>query len=176
MRQISAFLRIQIWKIVSAVVRLAYPAVPAEIHVFFIAISLVLVLPVYAQRASGSGTDLAAGKLTYEVVSIRPSNMGGMSINSSGDRFVARVTTLWGLLFNAYKLRPNDDVPGVPGWAKSEAFDVEAGMDADTYAELQKMPVQVRSEKRASMLQTLLADRFKLKIHYETRKLPSTRW
>jgi uncharacterized protein (TIGR03435 family) len=172
LRQISAFLRIQIWKIVSAVVRLAYPAVPAEIHVFFIAISLVLVLPVYAQRASGSGTDLAAGKLTYEVVSIRPSNMGGMSINSSGDRFVARVTTLWGLLFNAYKLRPNDDVPGLPGWAKSEAFDVEAGMDADTYAELQKMPVQERSEKRAIMLQALLTDRFKLKMHYETRERP----
>jgi hypothetical protein len=161
---------------ISAVSRPPYSAFPTETPVFLIAVPLALVLPVYAQHATGSGTDLAARKLTYEVVSIHPSNKEGMSINSGGDRFVARGTTLWGLLFNAYRLRPNDDLPGLPGWAKSEAFDVEAGMDADTYAELQKMPVQVRSEKRASMLQTLLADRFKLKIHYETRKLPSTRW
>jgi Protein of unknown function (DUF3738) len=172
LRPVSAFLRKQIWKIISAVVRLPYPAVPTEIHVFFIAVSLVFVLPVDAQRATGSGTDLAARELTYEVVSIRPSNIEGMSISSSGDRFVARGTTLWGLLFNAYKLRPNDDVPGLPGWAKSEVFDVEAGMDADTYAELQKMPVQERSERRAIMLQALLADRFKLKMHYETRERP----
>jgi hypothetical protein len=111
LRKVSAFLRKQIWKIISAVVRRPYPTVQAEIHVFFIAVSLVLVLPVYAQRATGSGTNLAARKLTYEVVSIRPSNIEGMSISSSGDRFVARGQTLWGLLFNAYKLRPNDDVP-----------------------------------------------------------------
>jgi hypothetical protein len=49
---------------------------------FFIAVSLVLALPVYAQRATGSGTDLAARKLTYDVVSIRSSNLEGMSINS----------------------------------------------------------------------------------------------
>lgn len=139
---------------------------------FFIAVSLVLALPVYAQRATGSGTDLAARKLTYDVVSIRSSNLEGMSINSSGDRFVARGMTLWGLLFNAYKLRPNDDVPGLPGWAKSERFGVEAGMDADTYAELQRMPVQEQSEERAIMLQALLADRFKLKMHYESRERP----
>src|ERR1700691_516429 len=60
LRQVSAFLRKQFWRIISAVVRLPYPAVPAEIHVFFVAVSLVLVLPVYAQRATGSGTDLAA--------------------------------------------------------------------------------------------------------------------
>jgi uncharacterized protein (TIGR03435 family) len=172
LRQVSAFLRKRIWKIISAVVRLPYPAVPAEIHVFLIAVSLVLILPVDAQRATGSGTESAARELTYEVVSIRPSNIEGMSISSSGDRFVARGTTLWGLLFNAYKLRPNDDVPGLPGWAKSEVFDVEAGMDADSYAELQKMPVQERSERRAIMLQALLADRFKLKMHYETRERP----
>jgi uncharacterized protein (TIGR03435 family) len=157
----------------TAIVRLPHLAVPAVIHAFFIAVSLVFVSPVNAQRATDSGTDLVARKLTYDVVSIRPSNLEGMSINSSGDRFVARGTTIWGLLFNAYNLRPNDDVPGLPGWAKSERFDVEAGMDPDTYAELQRMPVQERSEMRAVMLRALLADRFELKRHYESRERPT---
>ena len=74
MRQVSAILPKQIWKIISAVSRLPYSAFPAEIRVFFIAVPLVLVLPVYAQRAIGSGADLAARKLTYEVVPIHPSN------------------------------------------------------------------------------------------------------
>ena len=137
-----------------------------------IASSLVLVLPMSAQHAVGSAADLSAHKLAYDVVSIRPSTFEGMSINSSGDRFVARGTTLWGLLFNAYKLRPHDDIPGLPGWAKSERFDVEAGMDPDTFAELQRFPGQEQSEQRALMLQALLADRFQLKMHYESREQP----
>jgi len=172
LRQVSAFLLKRLWRIISAIVRPPYRAMPAEIHVFLIAVSLVLVLPVHAQRAPGSGTDLAARKLTYDVVSIRPSNLEGMSISNSGDRFVARGTTLWGLLFNAYNVRPNDEVPGLPGWAKSDTFDVEAGMDPDTYAELQRRPAQERSTARALMLQALLADRFKLKMHYESRERP----
>ena len=172
MRQVSAVLRKQIWRIVSAVFRLPYFAVPAAKQVFSIAVSFVFVLSAYAQQAAGSGTDPAARKLTYDVVSIRPSNIEGMSVSSNGDRFVARGTTLWGLLFNAYKLRPNDDIPGLPGWAKSEKFDVEAGMDAGTYAELQSMPVQEQWEQRTIMLQAILADRFKLKMHYESRERP----
>jgi uncharacterized protein (TIGR03435 family) len=170
-RQVPVIPR-QISRIISGVVRLPYLAVAAVILVFFIAVSLILVSPVNAQRAAGSGTDSALRKLTYDVVSIRPSNLEGMSINSSGDRFVARGTTLWGILFNAYKLRPHDEVPGLPGWAKSERFDVEAGMDADTYAELQRMPVQEQSEEREMMLQALLADRFQLKGRYESRERP----
>lgn len=139
---------------------------------FFMAVLLALVLPVSAQRTIASETHLVARKLAYDVVSIRPSNIEGMSMDSRGDRYVARGTTLWSLLFNAYKLRPGDDVPGLPGWAKSERFDIEAGMDADTYAELQKMPVQEQSDQRAMMLQTLLADRFQLKVHYESREAP----
>jgi uncharacterized protein (TIGR03435 family) len=160
------------WKTVSAVARLPALALSPKACVFVLAASLVVISPVCAQRAAGSQTDSAAHKLSYDVVSIRPSNLEGMSIDSRGDRFVARGTTLWGLLFNAYDLRPHDDVPGLPAWAKSEGFDLEAGMDADTYAELQKMPAQEQSDQRAKMLQEILVDRFQLKIHYESREEP----
>lgn len=137
-----------------------------------LAISLVLIVPGCAQRASAPEAGSAAHKLTYDVVSIRPSRFEGMSVRTSDNRFVARGTTLWGLLYNAYDLKPNEDVPGLPGWAKSERFDVEAGMDAETYAELQKMPDEERGEKRDIMLQALLADRFKLKMHSASREGP----
>lgn len=140
--------------------------------VLFLVVSLFPVFPVCAQRATDADSGLVARKLSYDVVSIRPSNVEGMSIDGRGDHYVARGATLWSLLFNAFNLRPNDDVPGLPGWAKSERFDLEAGMDADTYADLQRMPVEEQTAQREKMLQAILADRFKLKMHYESREQP----
>lgn len=56
------------------------------------------------------------------------------------DGFSARCTTLWGLMYNAFEVKPNDPVQGLPGWADSTTFDVEAKMDGDTFAALQKLP------------------------------------
>ena len=63
-------------------------------------------------------------------------------------------------------------LPGIAGWATSDQFDVEAKMDSDTLAALQKLPREQFSDQRDRMLQAILVDRFKLKIHHETREQP----
>jgi len=109
----------------------------------------------------------------YEVVSVKTSKpCGGMSVSSPPGRFSARCVTLWGLIFNAYAVRPNDPIPGLPGWADSAQFDVEAKMGDDTIAALQKLAREHQAEQRNLMLQSLLADRFKLRIHHETIERP----
>ncbi len=45
-------------------------------------------------------------------------------------------------------------------------------MDEETAAALQKLPPKEQSEQRRLMLRALLADRFKLKVHQETKILP----
>ena len=111
--------------------------------------------------------------LSYEVVSVKASKpCGGMSVSSPPGRFSARCVTLWGLIFNAYAVRPNDPIPGLPGWADSAQFDVEAKMGDDTIAALQKLAGEHQVEERNLMLQSLLADRFKLRIHHETIERP----
>jgi len=112
---------------------------------------------------------------TYEVVSVKPSQpgCGGMSIGAPPGRFSARCITVWGLLFNAYEVQSLHDLPpGLPGWADSAVFDVEAKAGDDTVAAMQKLSGAEREEMRQRMLQALLADRFKLRVHYETRIQP----
>jgi len=66
-----------------------------------------------------------------------------------------------GLIINAFGV-PTFRISGLPKWANSEFYDVTAR--ANTAAD---------KDQLVRMLQTLLADRFKLKAHWESRELPS---
>ncbi len=76
------------------------------------------------------------------------------------------------IIQNAYGLKMPDMISGLPGWADSAAFDIEAKMDAETMAALKAMPKEQADEQRRLMMQAMLADRFKLKVHHETKELP----
>jgi uncharacterized protein (TIGR03435 family) len=91
---------------------------------------------------------------------------------------VANVS-LFGLLQRVYgptKDNPtgirDDQFLGLPAWARSERFDVEARMDASTMDALNKLGPDERKAARRQMLLALLADRFKLAVHIEVRELP----
>jgi bla regulator protein BlaR1 len=80
------------------------------------------------------------------------------------------------LIASAYNLplgRENQ-ILGAPEWVEQEAnrYEIQAKIEDSLYAAMQKMtPVQQR-EQVALMEQSLLADRFKLKVHFETREMP----
>jgi uncharacterized protein (TIGR03435 family) len=77
---------------------------------------------------------------------------------------------VWGLIYNAYEVQSvHDYPPGMPGWADSAVFYIEATTDEDTAAARQKLSPGERDKLQNQMLQALLADRFKLRVHYETR-------
>lgn len=132
-----------------------------------------LAMPVFAQGTAPAPQVATAGPFTYEFVSVHPCKTGSyMSISISPNRLSDRCITLWGLLYNAFDIRPNDLLPGLPGWADSATFDVEAKMGDDTFAALQKLPREQQTAQRQQMLQAILADRFKLAIHHETKEKP----
>jgi len=110
--------------------------------------------------------------LAYDVVSIKPSHPDAYE---SWSRMTADTlsmdVTLKSLIMTAYFLQTDNLISGLPGWAATAQFDVEAKMDADTAASLAKFPQREQNTQRQAMLQALLADRFGLKIHHETRKL-----
>jgi uncharacterized protein (TIGR03435 family) len=78
-----------------------------------------------------------------------------------GGRFTARATTVVFLLEWAYGIQPWQHSDG-PGWLSSERFDViaRAGHDAP------------ESEMK-QMVRTLLAERFGLKLHRESKEMPA---
>ncbi len=59
--------------------------------------------------------------------------------------------------------------PGLPSWGDSAQFDIEAKIDDDSVAARKDLSPQDREQLNKRMLQALLADRFKLRVHYETR-------
>jgi uncharacterized protein (TIGR03435 family) len=62
-------------------------------------------------------------------------------------------------------------ISGGPTWLGTERFDIEAKMDAATADALAKLNPGQRALAQQKMLQALLADRFQLTVHRETREL-----
>ncbi len=77
-----------------------------------------------------------------------------------GGRLVAGNAPLTMLIQRAYSLQ-SFQVVGGPSWINSDGYDIEAKPDGN-----------VDQKRMWLMLQTLLADRFKLSMHRETRTLP----
>jgi uncharacterized protein (TIGR03435 family) len=127
----------------------------------------------------------------FDSVSIKPHPSGGVvSIIPSGpfaerppahfpekmsDGIRDEDTTLLALVQQAYGLLwpwVDDVMFGEPDWARTERFDIDAKMSETDIAEMQTLISTEREARRSRMLQALLADRFKLKVHWEKRELP----
>jgi uncharacterized protein (TIGR03435 family) len=71
----------------------------------------------------------------------------------------------------AYGL-PDSQILGGPAWLGSDLFDIDAKSDPVADAELHALPTEQARHEKQLMVQALLADRFELKVHQETRQLP----
>jgi uncharacterized protein (TIGR03435 family) len=108
---------------------------------------------------------LAAAQPQFEVASIKPNHSGdgrlGISMEPGG-RFVATNVPVKVLIMTAYDLKENQ-VSGLPAWAASDRFDITAKPESGA---------GFKNGDERTMLQALLADRFKFTYHKETRELP----
>jgi uncharacterized protein (TIGR03435 family) len=102
--------------------------------------------------------------LTFDVASVKPQvpgeggRAGGPPKDEPGRIHLAGVT-LKGLLISAYGVK-DFQVVG-PGWLGDERFIVDATMPPDT-----------TKDQTRVMLRNLLAERFKVEVHRETKELP----
>jgi uncharacterized protein (TIGR03435 family) len=111
--------------------------------------------------------------LTFDAASVKPATpptpdgrgmimIGGPS-GGPGTKDPGRIhypyMSLKNILMNAYDVK-NFQIVG-PGWLDTERFDITATMPPDT-----------TKEQFRAMLQNLLAERFKMTVHRETKELP----
>lgn len=112
----------------------------------------------------------------FEVATVKPaasSADGHTHINYPSDgRFSAINIPLLELMGWAYGM-PKKQILEGPSWLGSTHFDIQAKSDAETDGELRKLSPDQGLEVKRRMVQALLADRFNLKVHGETRVLPS---
>jgi uncharacterized protein (TIGR03435 family) len=101
---------------------------------------------------------------------------GGRAAGQRTDRIhiIGQAAILIQFAFNL-TIGSENQIIGAPGWANSESdrYEVQAKIDDATFAALQKMTPEQQHEQVALMEQSLLADRFKLKVHFETREQPA---
>lgn len=111
---------------------------------------------------------IGAQNLSFEVASIKPSNpnptgpLGATPyVLPALGRLTAQNTTLRILVMAAYQKQPFQIVGGPP-WFNADKFDINARAEDAT----------LTTDQMLEALKTLLADRFKLKLHTETRDVP----
>lgn len=111
---------------------------------------------------------------SFEVASVKPSHSSDnrMSIRISPGKFTVENVSLKSIIMFAYDAKSDSQISGGPDWIKSENFNIDAKEDDTQAAELQKMPAEAREKQLRLMVQSLLADRFKLKVSHETKELP----
>ena len=71
----------------------------------------------------------------------------------------------------AYEV-PDTRILGAPGWAHSTMFNIEAKSDPSVDQQMRNLTSAAGRKQKEKMVQALLADRFKLVMHTETRELP----
>jgi uncharacterized protein (TIGR03435 family) len=114
------------------------------------------------------------GGWAFEVASIKPNNSGDgrVMLGMQPGRFTATNVTLRMLIRNAYQLQ-DYQITGGPAWLGSDHFDVIAKMP-EGYQPTPGPPPAAGSAPTPIqlMMRALLADRFKLAIHNETKESP----
>jgi uncharacterized protein (TIGR03435 family) len=67
---------------------------------------------------------------------------------------------------------PETRILDAPGWARSTYFNIDATADSSVDAQLKGLSSDAGRKQKEKMVKALLADRFKLVTHTETRELP----
>ena len=142
---------------------------------------LALIVPVVYglfNPISGRADSEVGGAPKYVNVSIKPhpqeTNGAGKTkvmMSLMDTSFTAEGVSPQTLIQLAYRIQDTQIVEA-PQWLSSAKFDINAKMDKTTADQLQKLPENQQSAIGGQMLQGLLADQFKLKVHQEARDLP----
>ena len=130
-----------------------------------------------SQAAAPEWQRAAGGKMAFEGASVKqntslpPYRSGSNFPLGPGDVYVPngvifRATNfpLSTYIMFAYKITPSQErlfFPQLPKWVTTDRFDIEARAQGNPTKDQMRL-----------MMQTLLADRFRLAVHYETRQVP----
>jgi uncharacterized protein (TIGR03435 family) len=130
-------------------------------------------LAILLAATTASAQDPAAPPVAaFEVAAVRPSNSNpdpanplgqiALMLPQPGGRFTATNTPLRMLIMAAYELKQDAQLTGGPPAILAAKYDITA-QTGTASLEMKELP---------QLLRSLLADRFKLKTHTESRELP----
>jgi uncharacterized protein (TIGR03435 family) len=114
---------------------------------------------------------------SFETASVRPSKSTDLKrgFRAAGEQLTATNVAVEDLIRVAYQLRIHDErLLGVPDWARTATYTIVAKAPAGmTLTPPDLVPDGRPPSTLALMVRALLAERFRLKMHTETRSLPA---
>lgn len=115
-------------------------------------------------------------RLSFEAASIHqwgpgegPAGSFAPGVQFSAGRVRSQCVSLQGLIFYAYDLTGSERLEGVPKWGTAGCAERDS---AGTFTIEATMPPETTAAESRQMMQTLLAERFRLAAHWESRELP----
>lgn len=136
-----------------------------------VAFGAIRMIPLHGQLLHATGP-----RPSFEVASIRPSKPNAQWENpdvlNEHLSYREREVTIRALISYAYGIGFAPEFSGGPTWVKTDKFDIEAKPDEAETAALKKLSFRDRDEQMRLMVQSLLAERFNLKVSFEKRELP----
>jgi uncharacterized protein (TIGR03435 family) len=131
-----------------------------------------------AGHAQSEGTATYPPGYEFDVSTIylsKDTGMGGVVGFLTPDSYRARNMTLKSVIREAYDLwgsSRDEMVLGGPKWLDTDRYYITAKLDGEVLDKLKKLSPDQRKAIEYKMERALLADRFKLQTHRETRELP----
>jgi len=128
---------------------------------------VILPLMIGMVHASPSAAQSQSGRLRFEAATIKVNNFrenqppGADFAAQPGGRLHVRNNPMANVIRNAYGVAQPFLLVGGPDWIDSDRYDMEARAEGNP-----------GRDQMMSMLQSLLEDRLKLKVHNETRDVP----
>jgi len=132
-----------------------------------------------AQAPNPAGTQAPPAKAVapaFDVAAIRvhesqPHEHNSIWSSPFDGNFKAENISVISLINWAYEM-PDTRIIGAPGWASSTMFNIEAKSDPSVDQQMKSLTSDAGRKQKEQMVQALLADRFQLAAHFETRELP----
>lgn len=116
--------------------------------------------------ASRAGSEQVPRTPTFTVVSVKETKGTSIYERLQPDGYVAVGVNLNMLMMEAYGVPQLDRIVGRPTWSIEKRFDVQAKVDEADIPAIAKLPVQ----QRRAMIQQILGDQFKLRLHEEQQE------
>jgi len=125
------------------------------------------------QIRAQAGLGLSGPKPSFEVAAIKPSHPGtpGPSFRFHGDGITLHSATLKAIMGFAFNVR-DFQISGGPSWINSDRYDIEAKEPEAVHDGMLKLDFDQRIKLMGQLLQSLLADRFQLKVTHDIKELP----
>ena len=111
---------------------------------------------------------------SFEVATVKPADPKNNDVGLAtypGGRIRATGYSVFALIIDAFDLKPFQ-ISGGPRWVSEERFDIEAKPPASSESSKANpySPKAPPNAEQCKMLQSLLADRFQLRFHWETKE------